>query len=513
MAGTSAARAGASLSSGAHQYIWPIALIGMIGLFLVVKLRAGLDWDGDDALYVMNAQNILNGLPYAHTPYLFNAANAINPASYPPGLPLLFAPVIHFLGVDFAALRMECLVAFLLFLAVLWGLARRIAGPLPAALIVAAMGLQPFVVESSNTPASEFPFLLFSYSSLLLFERLQSGNQDLPRSSVRWVLAALAMAGAYLTRSVGLLLFPAALASALPRGKSTVVSTLLMLAVAAVLCFAVQLIYRADVGTYVHYFDQFHAHDLVVNLLQYRHVTDGMLGTGRFGRWLCRLLLLIGAVGYLSRLRAFSILESFFVLYLGLLLVYPISLEPARYEMPIWPLLFIYCAQGFAVIARQVSRRVENPAGALLAASLLWLYVGQLRQLDYGPIPYSVTAPQSSQLFAAVRSLPPGARILTRKPTILALYTQHGASIWPEHFTDAGLEDYMRRLNIDYIVQDVPHLGVNPRAVDELDPFIARNRSSMDLTFSNGWFNVYHMHSASGPTALSLRDAADSAAN
>ena len=70
----------------------PILLILGIGIFLLTALRQGQEWDGDFALYLMNARNIVLGLPYAKTAYLLNPDNAINPAAFPPGLPLLLAP-------------------------------------------------------------------------------------------------------------------------------------------------------------------------------------------------------------------------------------------------------------------------------------------------------------------------------------------------------------------------------------------------------------------------------------
>ena len=59
----------------------PAAVILGIAVLLVVALRSGQEWDGDFALYILNARNIVLGVPYDKTPYLFNAANVIHCAA------------------------------------------------------------------------------------------------------------------------------------------------------------------------------------------------------------------------------------------------------------------------------------------------------------------------------------------------------------------------------------------------------------------------------------------------
>jgi hypothetical protein len=475
-----------------RAYLWPGVLILAVGAFYVLKLRQGLDWDGDDALYVMGAQNILHGLPFAKTPYLFNPDNAINPAAYPPGLPLLFVPVLYLTGVDLTALKIECIVALTLFLGVFWALARTRVGPAAALLVTLAIGLHPYIVSSSNTLGSEFPFLLFCYGGLLLFDRLQSAPLPSGAAAVRLgSMAALVAALSYLTRSIGIVLFAAAFVSSVWRTRRLFSPTTAALAGAVIVCAVVQSFYRADVGTYIHYFDQFSVQGLVLNASRYRHVAIEMLGKGRFPVWFCSVFLIVAFIGFAARLRSLSVLECFTVFYIGLLIVYPISTEAARYEMPIWPMLCLYFADGLSLLLRQAGASLRRAmVGAFVVAASV-LYATALRGLDFGPIPYSVTDPRSAQLFEALRMLPPEARILTRKPTDIALYTGHESSIWPNQFTDAQLIDFLHRMHIQYIVQDVGHMGFDLHQADPLDPFIDRHKSALEPVFSNAWFVVY----------------------
>ena len=158
-----------------------IFLILSIGVLLFSALRRGQPWDGDFALYLMNARNIVLGLPYAKTAYLLNPDNAINPAAYPPGVPLLFAPIYALFGIDLPKLKILCIAGLLLFLVVFYRTARGMVPESFALAVTALMGLHPFIVDSENSPASEFPFLFFCYSALYLVNRAQ--QQD--RASTR----------------------------------------------------------------------------------------------------------------------------------------------------------------------------------------------------------------------------------------------------------------------------------------------------------------------------------------
>jgi hypothetical protein len=113
-----------------------------------------------------------------------------------------------------------------------------------------------------------------------------------------------------------------------------------------------------------------------------------------------------------------------------------------------------------------------------------------------------VTDPRSEQLFAAIRQLPPGSRVLFRKPAIVALYTGYETSVWPEDFTDPELHQYLRRSKTDYVVEDHPPMGVNSRHADPLHPFIERNRSLLHPIFENEWFSLYRVQPSSTAATL-----------
>ncbi len=491
----------ASKSMRVDQPVVATALIVGIGVVLLLALRDGQDWGGDFALYIMNARNIVLGLPYAKTAYLLNPNNAIHPAAYPPGLPLLFAPVYACCGVNLLIMKRVCIAALLAFLAIYYRSARTLVSPMSALVITAVVGLHPYILESENSPDSEFPFMFFCYGGLYTLFNLQGTYE--PRK--QWPAALLGLAGvfvamAYLTRSIGILLLPAALLVSVLHTRRLMTPTTVALTVAVTLIALAQTAFPADIGTYVHYFDHWSLHGLRVGIERYLGVRAILFGKAArafpwIGLVLGSALLLSAAIGFADRVRRrVSVFETFFAMYVMFLIIYPITLDTPRYSMPIWPLLFLYCARGIELIAQPLDGRQRALSGVAVCALVAGLYGTQYASTSFATIPNSVDAPVSQALFEAVREkVPSGARILARKPTIIGLYTGHEAMIWPETFTDEELWTFLQQMNIQYIVQDPGHLGVRPIANDPLDAFLERNRGQLTVLYHNDSFNLFRV--------------------
>ncbi len=477
----------------------PVVAILCIAAVLIIALRGGQEWDGDFALYIMNARNIVLWLPYGKTPYLFDAANAVHPAAYPPGLPLLIAPIYAALGINLAAIKIACVATFVLFLFVFHRISLSVVSPPSALAVTAAFGLHPYILDFENSPSSEFPFMFFCYGALYLLSRLSAETGRPPRSLAPSVaVTALAVAAACLTRPIGGLLFPAAFAVSVLQHRRLVTPENVALCLGAAILLLAQLAFPADIGTYVGFFARLSVHEFLESIQQYFRVAAALLGKAAVVHRGIGIALLMGVaslmlVGFVVQTRRrFSVLEVFSIAYIGFLLVYPLA-DPSRYSLPIWPLLFLYFAEGVETFGKAFetpfSRRVLKLA---VCGTVAAVYAIQYASMTFGEIPFSVEARQSRELFADIeRDLPERARLLTRKPAIIALYTGREAVTWPETFSDSELWTYLARMHVNYIVQDLYHLGVNARSKDLLDPFVQRNAARLKLVFSNEWFKVY----------------------
>jgi hypothetical protein len=475
-----------------------ILIAGIAGFFLLT-LRPGHNWDGDYALYILHARNIVERAPYGDTGYVFNPQAPIHPAAYPPGLPLLLAPVYFFSGFDLHTMKTVGVGAFVLFLLIFARIARQWLPPAMALAPIALLGLHPAMWDFKDTIFSEFPFMLFCYAALYFvdgFDRMD----PLPR---RWAVAgaAIALALAALTRSIGIILFPITFLLALYRSRRLANPATWAVALAAGIVILAALLFPSDAGTYAGYFKDFSGlASIKENALRNNAAVGNLVLNELLGnRWLARgwgiVFLLLVLCGWIARTRTrLSVFELFFAAYLLFFMVYPLGVERSRYLMPLWPLFLLYAFRGACTVGASLGKTARFGAPALLFAAFCALYVVQYARTDFGPIPYSVTNPRSLELFEAIKTtVPADAAVLTRKPTIIALFTQRRAAVWPTDASDDDLWRYMVEVGARFIV-DSPHaMGSGPGPAKSVGAFIDRHRSAFDVVFSNQWFTLYQV--------------------
>ena len=221
------------------------ATVAVVAAFaLLVSLRfdeAPVGAMTDDAVYVETARSLAEG----RGPVLQVGpdAPAANPGIFPPGFPLLLAPLALARPDSLAALKAVPLLAGLLLLP----LCRRLevpgiaGGPDGEAVVArvvlpALVLLNPWVVGWAGRVLSDLPYTALSLAALLLFESWRRATRPAPG---RTLLLALLAGLALLVRSVGLALL---LAMALDLAAGRKWRHLLVLAVPLGLTQAVLLL-------------------------------------------------------------------------------------------------------------------------------------------------------------------------------------------------------------------------------------------------------------------------------
>ncbi|MEW5930752.1 MAG: glycosyltransferase family 39 protein, partial [Gemmatimonadota bacterium] len=192
-------------------------LLGLVHLAMLGD-GPGPTYGDDWALYLLHARSLVEGRPYADTGFLPSPLNPwFSPQRYPPGFPLLLAPVYAVAGLDFRALKGVVVLGLAGTLLLLAHLARReLPGPAAPAVVLLA-GLHPFVWTFRDDLLPDLPFTFFCMLALALAERAAATDQTRRERAV-WGAAALAStAAAVATRSIGIVLVPA-LAAALLLG-------------------------------------------------------------------------------------------------------------------------------------------------------------------------------------------------------------------------------------------------------------------------------------------------------
>lgn len=471
-------------------------LAALLGAGLTATTRDGMDWSGDYALYVMNAANIVEGREYGATPYVMNLENAINPSSYPPGYPLLLASVYAVTGVDWPAFKQLGIVLFAASIVVIGLLARQWLPPLIAFLATALIGTLPFVWELKDELASELPFLLFCYLALYLLEDIAA--EDAKRIFARSLLVGVAIAAAIWIRPIALLLAPATALSAALQTRRVFTGGLLAAILGLLLGVGGLLVFRSDSGTYSSYFSELSVASIVQNLDAYEGGARLLLGVLSWNDLLLErvalaVLTTLAFTGFLHRCRQGPApSETFAVTWLGAIVLYPVSLEPARYLLPVWPLIVLYAFIGTVRLTERWPSALRFAPALALAGAMTLACLSTYKSTFAAPPKQSVTDQASRELFAAIEShVPRDALVVTRKPTIVALFTQRRSSIWPKDADADGLRMWMSRARAVFVVQDLGHYGVPPIENDSLDAFVSAYGEELAPLFANENFRLY----------------------
>lgn len=481
------------------RYLVLAAVIAIsVLLFYGLTIRSGQNWDGDYALYIMQAETIAEGRPYDSERYIFNPKNLIHPDLYPPGLPLLLAPIYKAFGLDLELMKWVAILSFVGFVFVFAPIARTFLPPWFALAATALIGAHPFFWDLKDTIYAELPFQLFCYAALLSAHRLIDSETNCRRAWTAAGLAAL-IALAYIMRTGAIALFPAILALALYRTRRITHPAIAALTGAAVLIAALDVLFPSDTATYFSFFDEFSLRGAVLGAWEYA-MTTGVLLQDQFLPWRAvKVLVILGfltlaLIGFLAKIaKRITIFEMFTLAYGGMLLVYPLRSD--RYVIPLWPLLLLYALHGAVALGawsanHKMKLRLPVFVTAGLACAFAWGYTTK----DFGPLDPSITDPRAVELYEAIKNVVPSdAVMLSRKPTIVAMFTDRVSATWPRNFVeDNEFWDYANSIGATYLIQDHRHYGDGDYdPADRLDAFVRAHKGPWTLVFENEWFAVF----------------------
>lgn len=438
---------------------WIVVLA--LALFLVLNLttiRPGHPPGGDFAHYIIHAQNLLAGRDYASGVFM----PGVRVQNYPPGFPLILAPLLHWAGVNLPLLKLPTVLMWPLCAWLLALIARRRLGGQTALLVFLFMLFAPWFFVFKQNILSDVPFTLLVLAALWAFVNYQ--EQGARRG---WWLAWFLVfsAASLLLRTAGLALVGAALLYLVFQRRAW--GTALLTAATAAAVLALQKLLSASAGGYLALL-----HDPAFWLGRLAGMLPAKLAkvpglffpVFRGGYWLLAgveaaagvALACLAAWGWLRRplqRRGWDVGEAFVVLYMLMILLWPFN-EGPRFYAPVAGLLLIYFAQGLlAFFAHQGPRRF-SPRGLLHAVlwaglalnlfniALLWGYSGDV-----------VQRPADKQLYAWVRqNLGPGQHYLYAYPRVLALFSGRTGD---KYYWNQPLAAQMQRLEsgrLDWLI-------------------------------------------------------------
>ena len=489
---------------------WSLALA--LAPFVVLALFhwgwSPASYSGDYAQYILHARALVERTGYADIGYLYHPEAAdIGPRMYPPGLPLLLAPLVAIGGTHSALLHLFNIACILLFGVLAWHRLRQSLGPAAAACGVAVALLGMEVGLTSITPLSDLPFCAALW---LLFVIADAPGTWSNRRTVVVTLLGFALIG---TRLAGVAIVPALGVYWLVHRRTLGVRPLVPVltwgaaGLAGLAIGAIGNPYSNAIAT------SFDVGARLAGLVRnYRYaLLDATLYPfpgDQANEWyhlIVMPLLVIGAVGVFRRLGA-SFLTCATVAYAALLLT--VRVGEARYLWPVIPLLGASLAQGVSsivgVVRRRVGVRLAFPSrsartpieadptarrAAILVTALV--VIGALgRELTLAP-PFAVVGtPDAREMygwFATEQSRAP-ARAMFHNPRVLTLESGVPAmGLLPR--TAPGLVIAMQDRRISHLVwQRAEVSGCLQRIANTIPE---RFPQHFELAFENATFRVY----------------------
>ncbi|MGO9228509.1 MAG: glycosyltransferase family 39 protein [Bryobacteraceae bacterium] len=444
-----------------NRLVVPV-MAAAFGVFLFAyvagQLTPGVHAQGTDwAMYVTHARNIVKGLPYAQSGYVFQpeSTTEVGANSYPSGYPLLLAPFYAIFGLNIKIFKLLDLSFLVLSLWPAYLYARRTLPQIDCLLLIVVMGFSLQFLGLFNNLGSDSPYQLASLFVLLLLLRIYDRRLNETKPWKWGLLAGVCIAGAYLIRPFGLALLLAAAGVELLR-KRRLTTFLLALALAFVpplvlnnlflhrdssyayqFTFSIPLVVR-HAAAYLGYFSYIFANPLSQHF--------------RYLLWAPALLLALLALS--QRLRAgVRVPELYLLVVLAVISVY--WSPSAKYLVCIMPIYVVYVFEGFRSLVARVPHRFTLPLQVAAVALVLFAPAANAVLMRMDPNDTLVTAVKYEELCASIhRQSAPDGLVIFWNPRVLALSTGRRASGWPAEGPPERMAIYLRRVLPGYIVAD-----------------------------------------------------------
>lgn len=470
------------------EWAWVGMLCTAVLVSYILSQQPGHYWSGDYAMYLQHSFNLVNHRPYAESHYIYNPqVSNLGPATYPPGYPVMIAPLLAVFGLDWWALKALNAFVFALCLAILYLVFHRKGSRGLLWFILLAVATQPIYFIAKESALSDLPFMLFFFAGLGLLEHYRISQKH------SWVSAVICGLALYLpsaVRTIGIILIPAFILTYLIKQRRVSGWLLGVLAVTVGLTLA-QGWLLPGVSSY---FDT-----LVINgatlksniifsitsfnqFLRVGETTFAQTGT------LAILLFLLGAGWIDSLIRKTSILEFAFAGYLAGLLIWPYTNGP-RFYMPLFPLAIFYIWRGLDFAASRV-RKIQSARPWIIGFLIIGFcasYINFYSTRANEKIHINILEPEAVSFFEYARDTSDPEDVFAfSKPRVLGFYSERDSAAVDWAQSDPQIWDYLDSISADYLALQRED---DPTALR----FIQRNPEHFERVFTNKFFEIYRI--------------------
>lgn len=431
-----------------HPTVVPAMLAIVVGAMVAIMLathRSGHWWGDDWALYIRQAQSLIDGNPGEVTAdNRFTTESSLgapfSPPLYPWGFPIVLVPFVAVVGVDIDALHVVPVLCAAVFACAWFALARRRIGLVAAFVGVVAATLTPLLLSWSELIQSEWPFLAVTFALLVAVDRAVE-SRVLVDVTARWwplVLLGVGAAAAFTVRREGLAMTPAIAAAQLGLLTTGVPGFTVLfrewrlaarvlvphlsalatvLALQRVLPSTLVPQYSGTSITNAWTFGDKHIRHLaeVSGLKRHWESDASVLGSTTLGSGVIGLYFVLAAIGVVLAVSVNRRRDLHLVVYALVAFLIGASFRSAlnRYVATVGPVLFLL---GLVALVAVFGHRRPGRGRAVAAAAALLIVAGNLanaadridsadRAAAAGTVEWGPTHPAAVEMFDAVRDL------------------------------------------------------------------------------------------------------------
>lgn len=316
------------------------------GLLHFSTLKPGHDWGDDFALYLLQTKSLeknqVHELHFQMQQLSLVSSKPVSPELAPWGFPIILLPA-YCISDNIKFLQYYNLLFFFGFLILYFVFVRNKTSFVPALLLTAVIAFSPYFFDFKNHLLAEFPFLFFSFLSLILAAKF---NNNTPVNFSQIILLIVVFSFTFLIKWQGILLGMAFFLSQLisiKKNSSCAYSCLFIIPVAFTLFFCTS--FWLPFGKNYDFLDFQHLIYRVFENLKYYFFASYSFFTVRFSAWLLIPVIPFFFIGLWNRFIKDIFPAIYLLLYMALLLA--ISYQQGfRYMMPVFPLFLYFSLQG-----------------------------------------------------------------------------------------------------------------------------------------------------------------------
>ncbi len=458
-----------------------------------VNIKDHTDWGDDYAMYLLQAENLLQGKPQSENGYLYqDYAKGLGPKAYPPGFPIMLSILMALKGFDVAFFLSAVSVMSALWFVFSFFLFRRELPPFWIGILLLWVFYGRYFLLFKSELLSEIPYAAVSFAALYGMSRYPAETFSPFKLSVLlcFVLTAI------LFRSSGWLLLPVLWIYFL-RSSGSGRNKFMHLASTGLIPFAYFALGKmlgmpsggayTDQATFVSYETLWRNFSLYAKTLSSpfipHEIAGGVLSV------LSAAVLVVACIYRL--LKSPAPFDYYFAGYLILLLVWPHY--TLRFVIPVLPLVVFY----FFFSIRLILKRVDHLfiSGVVISAGVFWFFI-------QAPKAYSeaVTASHTisdgpfdasaREVFSFIRDYTAESDgVAFVKPRVSAFFAKRRSLILSSAFSEQENRLIMKENGVRYILlfrEGYPYQEGNELALGSGDGF--------ELIFENDRFRLFEMY-------------------